>query len=48
MARIGDNSKPGAKGAPDREPFRRAVAGCMRAIAGDRSSRSPMATSGRG
>ncbi|KQT44388.1 cobalt chelatase [Aureimonas sp. Leaf454] len=36
MARIGDNSKPGAKGAPDREPFRRAVAGCMRAIAGDR------------
>ncbi|BDA86122.1 cobaltochelatase subunit CobT [Aureimonas sp. SA4125] len=36
MARIGDNSKPGsAKGGGDREPFRRAVAGCMRAIAGD-------------
>ncbi|RYY31797.1 MAG: cobaltochelatase subunit CobT, partial [Sphingomonadales bacterium] len=36
MSRIGDNSKPGnAKGGIDREPFRRAVAGCMRAIAGD-------------
>ncbi|WP_152045070.1 cobaltochelatase subunit CobT [Aureimonas psammosilenae] len=34
--RVGDNAKQNPKaGAPDREPFRRAVAGCMRAIAGD-------------
>ncbi|KQT85859.1 cobaltochelatase subunit CobT [Aurantimonas sp. Leaf443] len=36
MARIGDNQRGGkAKVAADREPFRRAVAGCLRAIAGD-------------
>lgn len=35
-SRIGDNSTKAPRGkAPDREPFRRAVAGCMRAIAGD-------------
>ncbi|WP_062204093.1 cobaltochelatase subunit CobT [Aureimonas sp. AU12] len=36
MSRIGDNSAKGARAkTQDREPFRRAVAGCMRAIAGD-------------
>ncbi|WP_185983714.1 cobaltochelatase subunit CobT [Aureimonas mangrovi] len=33
--RIGDNTKPAKGAAVDREPFRRAVAGCMRAIAGE-------------
>lgn len=36
MARPGDNSAKGQRPkTPDREPFRRAVAGCMRAISGD-------------
>ncbi|WP_102960930.1 cobaltochelatase subunit CobT [Mangrovicella endophytica] len=36
MARSGDNSRaPGAPKVTDREPFRRAVAGCLRAIAGE-------------
>ncbi|GGE13412.1 cobaltochelatase subunit CobT [Aureimonas endophytica] len=36
MAGRGDNAKQNPKaGAPDREPFRRAIAGCMRAIAAD-------------
>ncbi|SKA05200.1 cobaltochelatase subunit CobT [Consotaella salsifontis] len=33
--RIGDNSDPQKAKSADREPFRRAVAGCLRAIAGD-------------
>lgn len=35
MSRIGDNTRPPKGKATDREPFRRAVAGCMRAIAGE-------------
>ena len=35
MARAGDNSRPGKMPAFDREPFRRAITGCMRAIAGE-------------
>lgn len=36
MAGVGDNQKPGRKGqGSDREPFRRAVASAMRAIAGE-------------
>ncbi|KAB0677047.1 cobaltochelatase subunit CobT [Aureimonas leprariae] len=36
MAGRGDNAKQNPRaGSPDREPFRRAIAGCMRAIAGD-------------
>ncbi|WP_062226785.1 cobaltochelatase subunit CobT [Aureimonas frigidaquae] len=35
MARPGDNQRPGTMPAFDREPFRRAVTGCMRAIAGE-------------
>ncbi|MEL6921411.1 MAG: hypothetical protein AAFO77_10390, partial [Pseudomonadota bacterium] len=36
MAGPGDNSKNRPKGkAADTEPFKRAVTGCMRAIAGD-------------
>ncbi|WP_062016610.1 cobaltochelatase subunit CobT [Aureimonas sp. AU4] len=36
MARVGDNSVKSSKPkTQDREPFRRAVAGCMRAIAGE-------------
>ncbi len=35
MARPGDNSRPGKLPAFDREPFRRAITGCMRAIAGE-------------
>ncbi len=32
--RLGSNTKPSAKTEPPQEPFKRAVAGCMRAIAG--------------
>lgn len=35
MSRIGDNRKGSSGKVSDREPFRRAVAGCMRAIAGE-------------
>ncbi|NDV88711.1 cobaltochelatase subunit CobT [Aurantimonas aggregata] len=35
MARIGDNQRPPGSPPADREPFRRAVAGCLRAIAGE-------------
>ncbi len=35
MAKIGDNTRPADRKTTDREPFRRAVAGCLRAIAGD-------------
>ena len=35
MARPGDNSRLGKLPAFDREPFRRAITGCMRAIAGE-------------
>ncbi|MCP3056879.1 cobaltochelatase subunit CobT [Aurantimonas marianensis] len=35
MARIGDNQRPASHKPVDREPFRRAVAGCLRAIAGE-------------
>ena len=35
MAARGDNSKPRPGGVVDMEPFRRAVSGCVRAVAGD-------------
>ncbi|MCQ8783870.1 cobaltochelatase subunit CobT [Mangrovibrevibacter kandeliae] len=35
MATIGDNKRPAQSQVTDREPFRRAVAGCLRAIAGE-------------
>ena len=35
MSKIGDNTRPPKGKVTDREPFRRAVAGCMRAIAGE-------------
>ncbi|ANH05673.1 cobaltochelatase subunit CobT [Shinella sp. HZN7] len=35
MAARGDNSKPRPGGVVDMEPFRRAVTGCVRAVAGD-------------
>ncbi|MCW7542820.1 cobaltochelatase subunit CobT [Aurantimonas litoralis] len=35
MAKIGDNTRPADRKPADSEPFRRAVAGCLRAIAGD-------------
>ncbi|MEF2552900.1 cobaltochelatase subunit CobT [Aurantimonas sp. A2-1-M11] len=35
MAKIGDNKRPADRKPVDAEPFRRAVAGCLRAIAGD-------------
>ena len=35
MARIGDNQRPPDRKPVDREPFRRAVAGALRAISGD-------------
>ncbi|KAA0971601.1 cobaltochelatase subunit CobT [Aureimonas fodinaquatilis] len=35
MTRHGDNTRPGKLTTVDREPFRRAVSGCLRAIAGE-------------
>ena len=37
MSTIGDNKRPTGKKAADTEPFKRALTGCMRAIAGDAS-----------